>query len=173
MDSIPIPLHNAAAFHNRRRRDDIAGAGAIGPVLIQRGTVRRHRRQGLELAVRHILQHERTHGTFAVAGGVNVVGPLERGEGEDGGVGPVDGAQDDGREIVVADAAVEDLGLVGGGIGGGRVGVGVVVVVVVVVFVGGGVVVVFVVVVARTAADLGVTLSLAPFAAAVCGNLNI
>lgn len=98
-----------------------------------------------------------------------MVGPLDRRNREDRGVGPIHGAQNDGREIVVADTAVEDLGLVRGGIGCGRVGV-VVVEVVVVVVIGGGVVVVFFVVVARPAADLGVPLSLPPFAAAVCEN---
>ncbi|KAM1247694.1 hypothetical protein ACFX2J_043599 [Malus domestica] len=97
-----------------------------------------------------------------------MIGSLERDEGKNGGMGPVDGAQNDGREVAYADPTVEDLGLVRGGIGCGS-GLGImlgvlrVVVRVELVVVG----VVIFVVLALVPANLGVALPLPPFAAGV------
>lgn len=113
-----------------------------------------------------------------------MVGSLERHNCQNGRVGPIHSAQNDGRKIVVADPTVQDLGLVRSGIGcgGGMVGIlGVVVAVTVavarrfevVVVRRGGIVVFFVFIVPRASANLGVTLSLPPFAAPVCENSNI
>lgn len=115
-----------------------------------------------------------------------MVGSLERHNCQNGRVGPIHSAQNNGREIVVADPTVQDLGLVRSGIGCGGAMVGILGVVVavaaavavarrfeVVVVRRGGVVVFFVFIVPRPSANLGVTLSLPPFAAPVCENSNI
>lgn len=85
---------------------------------------------------------------------------------------------------MVADPTVQDLGLLSSGIGCGGAMVGILGVVVavsvavarrfeVIVVRGGGIVVFFVFIVPRPSANLGVTLSLPPFAAPVCENSNI
>lgn len=106
-----------------------------------------------------------------------MVGSLEGGDGEDGGVRAIDGAADDEREVGASHGGGgEELGLVRGRIGSvvGVFVVGAVVVVEVVVGVFFIVVVGVVLVVLRRppGIDLGVALPLPPFASPVCDQPN-
>lgn len=167
MNPRPKPLDNTPPFHDLRRRDHIGRTSTVRPVLIEHRGIRGDRGQCLELPVGDIFQDGQRSLELLLALSVlsALIGPLGGHDGQHGGVGPVHGVLDDGRETADADPPVfEDLTLVGRRNNGAGLGVFGLILVVEVVVVWRRVilVVVFVYLVLLPAVDLGLSLSLLP-----------
>lgn len=171
-NSAPEALDNATPFHNRRRSDHVGRIAAVRPVLIQSRAVSGDSRQGLELPVGQILQEQRTRQGLSLAVST-LIGSLQSHNGEYGLVGSIHCAPDNGREITAADPTIQDLALLRTGIGRCGAGLGVMVESLGIIFplfevvLGVFFLLLLLLVLLLSPADLGLPLSLPPFAARV------
>lgn len=110
-------LNNTTSFQNWRRSDNKRGAAAAAvAVMIEGGAVSRDGGEGLELAVRDILEERNAAAVVELLVGLGVAGEcgaLESDDGGDGGVWAVNGALENSGEMRNLDGVIgEHLDLV-------------------------------------------------------------